>query len=89
MNRLLSEEELVRYREWVGSAAGTGTGMVPADLSLLLGHLDAQAAELRRLRQRELDLAETIDGLLDYIERGGSTDYRDEILQRARATRGD
>ena len=88
MNRLLSEEELARYREWLGSAAGTGTGMVPADLSLLLGHLDAQAAELRRLRQRELDLADTIHALLDSVERGGSTDCRDEILQRAWAVRG-
>ena len=88
MNRLLSEEELARYREWVGSAAGTGTGMVPADLSLLLGHMDAQAAELRRLRQRELDLVDAVNGLVDYVERGGSTDYRDEILQRAHAARG-
>ena len=87
MNRLLSEEELASYREWVGRAAGTGTGTVPTDLSLLLGHLDAQAAELRRLRQRELDLGDVIDGLLDYVERGGADDYRDTILERARSVR--
>jgi hypothetical protein len=88
MNRLLSEAELAQFRAWVNEAPGTGTGRVPTDLGLLLGHMDAQAAELRRARQHEHALADVIGELLDYIAHGGSDDYRDQLVARARAVRG-
>lgn len=87
MNRLLNENELARYREWAREAPGAGTGSIPTDLGLLLGHVEAQAAELRRLRTRETALADAIDELLDYVDHGGAPERRAEIRERARAAR--
>jgi hypothetical protein len=85
-NRLLSEPDLDQFREWAAKAPGAGTGRVPTDLTLLIGHLDAQAAELRRARQHEHAQADAIAELIDLVERGGSDDLRDAIVSRARAT---
>ena len=85
MNRLLSEPDLDQFRDWAAKAPGAGTSRVPTDLTLLIGHLDAQAAELRRARQHEQAQADAIAELIDFIEGGGSDDLRDEIVSRARA----
>ena len=85
MNQLLSGPDLDQFREWAATAPGAGTGRVPTDLTLLIGHLDAQAAELRRARQHEQAQADAIAELIDLVERGGSDDLRDEIVNRARA----
>lgn len=87
MNRLLNENELARYREWAQGAPGAGTGSIPADLGLLLGHVEAQAAELRRGRARATALADAVDELLDYVDHGGAPERLAEIRTRARAAR--
>jgi hypothetical protein len=84
-NRLLSEPDLDQFRDWAARAPGAGTGRVPTDLTLLIGHLDAQAAELRRARQHEQAQADVIADLIDLVEHGGSDDIRDELVRRARA----
>ncbi len=88
MNRLLREADLDQYRAWAKEVPGAGTGRVPTDLLLLLEHMDAQMAELRRAREQNDRLADVVDELLDYIEHGGSDALRDEVVARARATRG-
>jgi hypothetical protein len=88
MNRLLSEPDLDQFRQWAREAPGAGAGRVPTDLTLLIGHVDAQAAELRRAREHAHAMSDAIGELIDFIERGGSDDLRDEIVARARAARG-
>jgi hypothetical protein len=87
MHRLLNENELALFQEWIGRAAGTGTGQIPGDLTLLMGHIAAQSAELARARQREHALVDALDAALDYVEHGGSSELRDDIAARARAAR--
>lgn len=84
-HRLLTEAELAMVRDWIATLPGTGSGRLPGDLSLLLGHLDAQAAELRRERERGHRLADAMTDLMDLIEGGGANDLRQAALARARA----
>ena len=87
MDKLLSEHELAIYEEMARDTAGAGTGTIPADLTLLMSHIRAQSAILRRQVTREQTLTEALDGLLDYLEHGGSDDQRAEAIERARQAR--
>jgi hypothetical protein len=87
-HRLLTEAELETIRHWIASLPGAGSNRVPDDLNLLLGHLDAQAAELRRERARVHRLSDALVEVIDLVERGGAEDYRDSVLTRARAALG-
>jgi hypothetical protein len=83
MDRYLTDMELNDYDQFIQTLPGTGTGTVPEDLSLLLGHIRAQRAQLQRWREREAELTDAMSGLQDYLDNGGSDDYRDQVRQRA------
>jgi hypothetical protein len=84
MDRLLNEHELDQYRQVIAGAAGTGTGSIPSDFGLLLGHVAAQAAMLQRGQRRERDLADVIEALIDVVEHGGDDATRERVVARAR-----
>jgi hypothetical protein len=83
MDRYLTDMELNDYEQFIRSLPGTGSGTVPEDLSLLLGHIRAQRAQLQRWRERESELSDAMSGLQDYIDHGGADDYRDQVRRRA------